>query len=215
LQINIAVDQIAVGLELSLLLLIIMGRWFLPKAESLSRTALSQLLLVYMSLASDMVDLLSLLNEVQVQESSVMHFFTLSIFSWGLFQFSLNLIINNKDENNLDNLDNSSANSSVYDNTKEENTISEYFMSCFNFSNEIWSILISLIFQDGPFLALRLTAVFRFNVRTFTTMFFTCKNGIILFIQCYRLFAICTEKKQENNKKHDIDLKVNNRENIL
>ena len=182
-----------------------MGRWFLPKAESLSRTALSQLLLVYMSLASDMVDLLSLLNEVQVQESSVMHFFTLSIFSWGLFQFSLNLFINKDENNNLDNLD-SSFNSSLYDNTKEDNnntTLSEYIMSCFNFSNEIWSILISLIFQDGPFLALRLTAVFRFNVRTFTTMFFTCKNGIILFIQCYRLFAICTEKKQENIKKYD------------
>ena len=63
---SIAVDQIAIGLELSLLLLIIMGRWFLPKGN-ISRIALSQLLLVYMSLASDIVDLLSLLNEVQVR----------------------------------------------------------------------------------------------------------------------------------------------------
>jgi hypothetical protein len=53
--------------------------------------------------------------------------------------------------------------------------------------SEIWSILITLIFQDGPFLAIRLTAVIRFNVRTFSTMFFTCKNAIILFLQVYRL----------------------------
>jgi hypothetical protein len=58
----------AVGLEISLLILVIMGRWFLPKGN-ISRSTLSQLLLVYMSLASDIVDLLSLLNEAPVQES--------------------------------------------------------------------------------------------------------------------------------------------------
>lgn len=46
-----------------------------------------------MSLASDIVDLLSLLNETQVQESSTMHYFTLAIFSWSLFQFCLNLVV--------------------------------------------------------------------------------------------------------------------------
>ena len=46
-----------------------------------------------MSLASDIVDLLSLLNETQVQESAIMSYFTLTIFSWSLFQFSLNLVV--------------------------------------------------------------------------------------------------------------------------
>lgn len=46
-----------------------------------------------MSLASDIVDLLSLLNETQVQESNTMHYFTLAIFSWSLFQFTLNLVV--------------------------------------------------------------------------------------------------------------------------
>lgn len=44
-------------------------------------------------LASDIVDMLSLLNEVQVQESTAMVFTTLSLFSWSLFQFSLNLVV--------------------------------------------------------------------------------------------------------------------------
>lgn len=73
-------------------MLVILGRWFLPKGN-ISRSTLSQLLLVYMSLASDIVDLLSLLNETQVQESSTMSYFTLTIFSWSLFQFSLNLVV--------------------------------------------------------------------------------------------------------------------------
>ena len=91
-QKNIQLENIAVGLEISLLILVILGRWFSPKGN-ISRSTLSQLLLVYMSLASDIVDLLSLLNETQVQESKVMHLFTLAIFSWSLFQFCLNLVV--------------------------------------------------------------------------------------------------------------------------
>lgn len=79
-------------LEISLMLLIILGRWFLPKG-SISRSTLSQLLLVYMSLASDIVDLLSLLNENQIQDSTIMVYTTLAIFSWSLFQFTLNLVV--------------------------------------------------------------------------------------------------------------------------
>ena len=85
-------EAIAVTLEISLMLLVILGRWFLPKG-SISRSTLSQLLLVYMSLASDIVDMLSLLNETQIQESMPMVYTTLTIFSWSLFQFSLNLVV--------------------------------------------------------------------------------------------------------------------------
>ena len=61
--------------------------------------------------------------------------------------------------------------------------------------SEIWSIIVTLIFQDGPFLALRITAVFNYNVRTFSTLFYTCKNAIILFLQVYRLIAIYNENE--------------------
>ena len=45
-----------------------------------------------MSLASDEFDLLSLLSETNVQDSPTMCYITLTIFSWSLFQFSLNLL---------------------------------------------------------------------------------------------------------------------------
>jgi len=214
-------SSISTGNEIALLLLVIMGRWFLPKGN-ISRSTLSQLLLVYMSLASDIVDLLTLLNEVQVQESTLMTCFTLSIFSWSLFQFSLNLVVtrgrsfqtmNQEDMEDVV-LDPTSENVQNLRETEETPDLTKTFVEKlktfkeFNhkFSNqksptrkclklfrldlldsEIWSILITLIFQDGPFFIIRLISVVNFNVRTFSTMFFTCKNAIILFLQIYRL----------------------------
>jgi hypothetical protein len=165
-------------------------RWFLPKGN-ISRSALSQLLLVYMSLASDEFDLLSLLNETNVQESQMMCFFTLTAFSWSLFQFSLNLVVTrgrtfspiNEDEEEEDEslvtrtfVEKINRHiSSGKKTTGDPNNPNERRPNCFKrfidmIDSEIWSILITLIFQDGPFLALRLTAVFKFNVRTFITM---------------------------------------------
>ncbi|CAF0834604.1 unnamed protein product [Brachionus calyciflorus] len=212
-QLDIA--TIAVSLEISLLMLVILGRWFLPKGN-ISRSTLSQLLLVYMSLASDIVDLLSLLNETQVQESSTMPYFTLAIFSWSLFQFSLNLVVTRgrsfqsatlddvEDDNEADADDETSSRTFVEKlhtyAIKGKDQINPkkkfWLLNLFDMlDTEMWSILITLIFQDGPFFALRITAVFKYDVRTFVTMFFTCKNAIILFLQFYRLSAICTEAK--------------------
>jgi hypothetical protein len=211
-----------------------MGRWFLPKGN-ISRSTLSQLLLVYMSLASDIVDLLSLLNETQVQESSVMTYFTLAIFSWSLFQFSLNLVVtrgrsfqssavadldtNNEADDNYDELEGGAGGmddkkfvetlnriaAQAKESMKKEKS-KNVLNKCIRFDmldSEIWSILITLIFQDGPFLGLRLTAVFKFDVRTFVTMFFTFKNAIILFLQIYRLSAIYSEAKSNSNQNSD------------
>jgi hypothetical protein len=51
-----------------MMLIVIIGRWTIPK-EGISNTELSQLLLVYISLTSDIIDLLSVL-----QGSKVFHF---------------------------------------------------------------------------------------------------------------------------------------------
>lgn len=214
------IGTIAVIMEISLLMLVILGRWFLPKGN-ISRSTLSQLLLVYMSLASDIVDLLSLLNETQVQESSTMPYFTLAIFSWSLFQFSLNLVVtrgrsfqsitlDDEELEDEEDMEDENASKSLYEKLhlyaikgKEATKSNNGSKKCANkkcfrldmLDTEMWSILITLVFQDGPFFVLRITAVFKYDVRTFVTMFFTCKNAIILFLQIYRLSAICTEAK--------------------
>lgn len=70
--------------------IIIIGRWILPKGD-ISHSALSQLLLVYLSLASDILDLLTLFNEHEIQQSPMMIRSVLIVFSFCMFQFALNL----------------------------------------------------------------------------------------------------------------------------
>lgn len=76
--------------ELSFVFIIILGRWILPKGN-ISHSALSQLLLVYLSLASDILDLLTLFNEQEIYLSSPMVHLVLIVFSLSMFQFALNL----------------------------------------------------------------------------------------------------------------------------
>lgn len=54
--------------------------------------------------------------------------------------------------------------------------------------------MVTLCLQDGPFLAVRLVAIFVYHVRSFHTYFFTFKNCLILLLQTYRIIAICLEK---------------------
>jgi hypothetical protein len=72
--------------------------------------------------------------------------------------------------------------------------------------SEIWSILVTLSLQDGPFFAVRLLAISVYHVRSFLTYFFTFKNFLILVFQTYRIAAICFEKDEQE---HEFQEKVN------
>ena len=76
--------------EISFMFIIILGRWIVPKGN-ISHSTLSQLLLVYLSLASDILDLLTLFNEEEIQLSLPMVHLVLTVFSLCMFQFALNL----------------------------------------------------------------------------------------------------------------------------
>lgn len=69
--------------------------------------------------------------------------------------------------------------------------------------SEIWSILVTLSLQDGPFFAVRLLAISGFHVRSFLTYFFTFKNFLILVFQTYRIAAICFEKDEHEHQFHE------------
>ncbi|CAF5087556.1 unnamed protein product, partial [Rotaria magnacalcarata] len=70
----------AMLVEISFMFVIILGRWLLPKGN-ISHSALSQLLLVYLSLASDILDLLTLFSEQEIYLSSPMVHIILIVFS--------------------------------------------------------------------------------------------------------------------------------------
>lgn len=181
-------DTKTMGLELSLLLLIIVGRWLLPKGVT-TRSNLSQLLLVYMSIASDIVDLLTIFNEDEVLGSQRMLLATLIVLSWSLLQFATNMSAAGKNtrSTNIDGIRNA---------IRKRRRRRMFFLYPMQrlFENDTWYLYeLNLMSCSAVQLALRLVAVIKFDVRSYSTLFFTCKNGIILFLQFYRLYAILTE----------------------
>lgn len=66
--------------------------------------------------------------------------------------------------------------------------------------SEIWSILVTVSLQDGPFLVIRLVAIFVYRVRSFLTYFFTFKNLLILLFQAYRIVSICLENDEQEQE---------------
>jgi hypothetical protein len=177
------------GLELSLLFLIIVGRWVLPKGVT-TRSNLSQLLLVYMSIASDIVDLLTIFNEEQVLFSQRMLLATLIVLSWSLLQFATNVTATGKHHRSAHT---DSFRNALKKSHRRRGIFILYPMQRL-FENDAWYLYeINLMSCSAIQLALRLVAVIKFDVRSYSTLFFTCKNGIILFLQFYRLIAVLTE----------------------
>ncbi len=188
------------AIEVTFLMIIIIGRWLLPKGK-ISRSALSQLLLVYLSLASDMIDLLSIFQEDKVIKNQEMIYSTLAVFSWSTFQFSLNLVAS-RGRTFRSESDNQSANIQLNNSKQQKRRQPQRVKStCQKLaSSELPSIFITISMQDLPFLIIRLIAVIHFKVHSYTTIFFTCKNLIILFLQLYRLWSICIEHMDQNEQ---------------
>ncbi|UJR36406.1 hypothetical protein I4U23_029129 [Adineta vaga] len=303
----------AMIVEITFMFIIILGRWILPKGD-ISHSALSQLLLVYLSLASDILDLLTLFNEHEIQSSLSMVYLVLTVFSLCMFQFALNLtatrgrsfraefdqteieihqsapsqtsistiaksqprhrqflskilsrtqstpttrsatisnpqmirmrpvttaisisppdtIFKNIEATNrkelqliprnleqrllnprpstvsLSSLQSSSyQNSSRLKKSPRKKSVSEsvkFFVQSRSskfIRSEIWSILVTLALQDGPFFGVRLTAIIVYHVRSFLTYFFTFKNFLILVFQTYRIVSVCLEKDEHEQE---------------
>jgi hypothetical protein len=146
-----------------------------------------------------MIDLLSMFQEDKVIKDYAMIHSTLAVFSWSTFQFCLNLVGSRGRTFHLE-PDNQSQRIQLT--SKHQNRRSNpprIKSSCEKlFSNELQSIFITILMQDLPFLIIRLIAVIHFKVQSYTTIFFTCKNLIILFLQFYRLWSICIEHIDQN-----------------
>ncbi|XP_031552299.1 transmembrane protein 26-like [Actinia tenebrosa] len=74
--------------ELGVLLLIIFGRWLLPRGK-LTRDQLSNLLLAYIGLGADILDLFEPLTHPNVKHNVILTYSTLGLFTWSMLQFCL------------------------------------------------------------------------------------------------------------------------------
>ena len=62
---------------------------------------------------------------------------------------------------------------------------------------DVYGIIISIFLQDAPFLVLRLLLIFKYNVVSYTNMFFTCKNMLVIMLLLYRLFVVQWERRSQ------------------
>ena len=62
-------------------------------------------------------------------------------------------------------------------------------------SPDVYGIVVSIVMQDAPYLVLRLLLIFRYDVISYSNMFFTCKNTLVILLLLYRLVVVQVEKQ--------------------
>uniref|UniRef100_A0A4W4H6A8 Transmembrane protein 26a n=1 Tax=Electrophorus electricus TaxID=8005 RepID=A0A4W4H6A8_ELEEL len=178
----------AFGLEQTMLIVLVLGRWLMPKGD-MSRDQLSQLLMVYVGLGADVLDILDTFKQSEVKANCAVIVVGLSLFSWALMQFPLVLTQTSAQKQSRE--------------TQLEDT-GPALMSCSSpcCSSEVWSLLLTVGLQDGPFLVYRLYLMIKENVLNQMMIFFTCKNILIVMLELYRICVVqhvwldCSEHRQ-------------------
>ncbi|KAK2824494.1 hypothetical protein Q5P01_021669 [Channa striata] len=157
-----------------LLILVIVGKWLLPLGGGVTRDELSQLLLIFVGTAADILEFTSeTLSDVK-EKNSLLVYIILGVWTWSMLQFPLHLAGHG----------NSNPNHENEQRAQEVSLLTRY-------STDIWSIVEALFIQDGPFLVVRLTVMTYFNVFHQMLGFFAIKNFLVVILNLYRLIVIC------------------------
>uniref|UniRef100_A0A8C1LR20 Transmembrane protein 26 n=1 Tax=Cyprinus carpio TaxID=7962 RepID=A0A8C1LR20_CYPCA len=173
-----------------MLIVLVLGRWLMPKGD-MSRDQLSQLLMVYVGLGADILDIFETFRDSQVKTNRSVIIVGLSLFSWALMQFPLVLTQTSRPK--------------VQEEGQSEPAKpgrAGWTMSCC--SSEVWSLLLTVGLQDGPFLIYRLYLMISERVLSQKMVFFTCKNILIVLLEVYRIcYTSSVQNFQENTSEEE------------
>ncbi|XP_017768720.1 PREDICTED: transmembrane protein 26 isoform X2 [Nicrophorus vespilloides] len=170
-------------IEQFLMLILIIGRWMLPKGD-LTRDQLSQLLLVYIGTAADIIEFFDSFKDDKIAAEPILVLLTLAIWSWSLMQFTVVLTATKARKSRL----------------SATKTASKNATSCCC-SIDVWGIALNITLQDAPFLVFRLLIITHFNIISYMNVFFTCKNTLVILLQLYRLYVVYSENHKPKKKK--------------
>ncbi|CAH8465073.1 unnamed protein product [Dicrocoelium dendriticum] len=264
---NFSLTQRIRILEQLLLLSVIVGRWLMPR-EGLSRDQLSQLLLINIGTAADILELFEAFSEEEVRQNDFLRAVILCLWQASLLQFCFNktalrtprvnqtLIVASSSRGSMksftarqstvskksvhdvshpthlqnaevtrwregtsygrrisskETLNPEEGSASGYDDVEAQKVccakypcpgVVEFLYRqrpCLCCETELWAIGMSLMLQDFPFLCLRLTLIIYFNVRSYSNVFFTCKNTLLIMLQIFRSGVIVAEAYSHRN----------------
>ncbi len=179
------------ALEQTMLIVLVLGRWLMPKGD-MSRDQLSQLLMVYVGLGADILDIFDTFKEPQVKTKQAVVIVGLSLFSWALMQFPLVLTQTSHPKVQVEDQPESA-----------QPRRAGCTVSCC--SSEVWSLLLTVGLQDGPFLIYRLYLMIRENVLNQLMIFFTCKNILIVLLEFYRICVVHFEQSNPESRTESCD----------
>ncbi|KAI1892587.1 hypothetical protein AGOR_G00135120 [Albula goreensis] len=177
----------AAGLEQTMLIVLVLGRWLMPKGD-MSRDQLSQLLMVYVGLGADILDIFDTFKEPEVKTNRVVILVGLSLFTWAVMQFPL-VLTQTSHAKAQPGFDRSSTDAG--DPGGVDRLGGERCTTCC--SSEVWSLLLTVGLQDGPFLVYRLYLMVQENVLNQLMIFFTCKNILVVLLEIYRILVVQCE----------------------
>ncbi|MBN3280589.1 TMM26 protein, partial [Polyodon spathula] len=173
-------DAWKLGLHQTLLLTLIIGKWLLPVGIGISKDQLSQLLLIFVGIAADILEFTSeTLSEDKVKTNTVLVYTILAVWTWSMLQFPLHVAVINTESSDAC-----------------QNPLSSSLLS--THMADIWNIIISLFIHDGPFFVVRMVVMFSYGVIHQMLVFFTIKNCLVVTLQLYRLYVIIEEYRTSN-----------------
>ncbi|KAF2903809.1 hypothetical protein ILUMI_02361 [Ignelater luminosus] len=180
-EINLSTETWITLIEQFLMLILIIGRWMLPKGE-LTRDQLSQILLVYIGTAADIIEFFDSFKDDKVASEPILVILTLAIWTWSLMQFTVVL----------------TATKSRKSRMSTTGTAVKPSKSCCNI--DVWGIALNITLQDAPFLAFRLLIITHYKIISYMNVFFTCKNTLVILLQLYRLHVVYSESRKKPRK---------------
>ncbi|KAE9414039.1 hypothetical protein Angca_002629, partial [Angiostrongylus cantonensis] len=171
-------------LEQLLLVVLIIGRWLLPKGD-ISREQLSQILLAYLAISSDIVEFFDVFKEKPVYNNINVQRIVLAAWTLSLLQFPFVLTVSRARKMRV-------AITKTYEELmlpRRPQTFWEIFHDV-----DLWAIVLANSLQDIPFLLVRLYLMLQYGLITYTMIFFTCKNALIIALQTYRAFVLLNDR---------------------
>ncbi|XP_076015109.1 transmembrane protein 26-like [Genypterus blacodes] len=163
---TICADDWILVLHQTLLIQLILGKWLLPLGAGVSREALSQLLLIFVGTAADILEFTSeTLSDVK-DNSPQLVYIILAVWSWSMLQFPFHVTVVTRT------------------NLARVSILAHH-------STDMWSIVETLFIQDGPFMVVRVTVMTYYGVFHQMLVFFTIKNFLVVILNLYRLVVLC------------------------
>ncbi|XP_007895337.1 transmembrane protein 26b [Callorhinchus milii] len=176
------IDDWTLALHQALLILLILGKWLLPMGAGITRDQLSQLLLMFVGIAADILEFSSeTLAEKGVRCNSDLVFLIMAVWTWSMLQFPLDVVVQQ-----------------IECQATPTGKRMRNLLLC-KHSADLWNICISIFIQDGPFLFVRLYLMLKHHVINQMLAFFAVKNALVLILQVYRLVVIYLDIRESLN----------------